>query len=42
MDVKDKVVVVTGGADGIGSALCRRFAQAGAARVVVVDRDVTP
>lgn len=35
MDVKDKVVVVTGGAEGIGAALCRRFAKAGAAVVVV-------
>jgi NAD(P)-dependent dehydrogenase (short-subunit alcohol dehydrogenase family) len=41
MDVKDKVVVVTGGADGIGAALCRRFAKAGAKLVVVVDRDGT-
>ena len=39
MDVKDKVVVVTGGAEGIGAALCRRFARAGAAVVVVVDRN---
>ncbi len=39
MDVKDKVVVVTGGAEGIGAALCRRFAGAGAAVVVVVDRN---
>ena len=39
MDVKDKVVVVTGGADGIGAALCRRFARAGTAVVVVVDRN---
>ena len=39
MDVKDKVVVVTGGADGIGAALARRFAKAGAAQVVVVDRN---
>jgi len=39
MDVKDKVVVVTGGADGIGAALCRRFSRAGAAVVVVVDRN---
>ena len=39
MDVKDKVVVVTGGADGIGAALCRRFARAAAAVVVVVDRN---
>lgn len=39
MDVRDKVVVVTGGADGIGAALCRRFARAGAAVVVVADRN---
>jgi NAD(P)-dependent dehydrogenase (short-subunit alcohol dehydrogenase family) len=39
MDVKDKVVVVTGGAEGIGAALARRFAKAGAAVVVVVDRN---
>jgi len=39
MDVKDKVVVVTGGADGIGAALCRRFAREGARHVAVVDRN---
>ncbi|MFY8141726.1 MAG: SDR family NAD(P)-dependent oxidoreductase, partial [Caulobacter sp.] len=39
MDVRDKVVVVTGGAEGIGAALCRRFARAGAAVVVVADRN---
>lgn len=39
MDIQGKIVVVTGGADGIGAALCRRFAQAGAAHVVVVDRN---
>ena len=32
-----KVVVVTGGANGIGAALCRRFASEGASKVVVVD-----
>jgi NAD(P)-dependent dehydrogenase (short-subunit alcohol dehydrogenase family) len=31
------VVVVTGGASGIGAALCRAFAAAGAAAVVVAD-----
>ncbi|MBI1762532.1 MAG: SDR family oxidoreductase [Acidobacteria bacterium] len=36
MNLKDKVAVVTGGANGIGAALCRRFAQEGA-RVVVAD-----
>jgi NAD(P)-dependent dehydrogenase (short-subunit alcohol dehydrogenase family) len=39
MNVKDKVVVVTGGADGIGAAMCRRFACEGAAAVIVVDRN---
>lgn len=35
-DFHDKVILVTGGAGGIGSALCRRFAHGGA-RCVVVD-----
>jgi len=38
MELKDKVAVVTGGATGIGRALCRRFAREGA-RVVVADID---
>ncbi|WP_035849927.1 SDR family NAD(P)-dependent oxidoreductase [Kitasatospora azatica] len=37
-DFSDKVILVTGGAGGIGSALCRRFA-AGGARCIVVDID---
>ncbi len=36
MKLKDKIVVVTGGAQGIGRALCRRFAAEGAS-VVVAD-----
>jgi NAD(P)-dependent dehydrogenase (short-subunit alcohol dehydrogenase family) len=41
MEIKDKVVVVTGGANGIGAALCRRFAREGAKGVVVADVDET-
>ena len=37
---RGKVVVVTGGANGIGAALCRRFASEGASKVVVVDLNV--
>lgn len=37
MEVKGKVIVVTGGASGIGEALCRRFAREGAKGVVVAD-----
>ncbi|MES2030030.1 MAG: SDR family oxidoreductase [Pseudomonadota bacterium] len=39
MRVDGKVVVVTGGANGIGQALCETFHKAGAAKVVVVDLD---
>ena len=39
MEVADRVVVVTGGARGIGSALARRFASAGAETVIVADVD---
>jgi NAD(P)-dependent dehydrogenase (short-subunit alcohol dehydrogenase family) len=40
MQVAGKIVVVTGGANGIGRALCETFHRAGAAKVVVADLDV--
>lgn len=40
MNVKDKVVVVTGGGKGIGKAMAQRFHAEGAAHVVVADLDI--
>ena len=37
MELKDKIIVVTGGASGIGREMCRRFTQEGAKKVVVAD-----
>jgi NAD(P)-dependent dehydrogenase (short-subunit alcohol dehydrogenase family) len=39
MRVAGKVVVVTGGANGIGKALCEEFHRAGAAKIIAADID---
>jgi NAD(P)-dependent dehydrogenase (short-subunit alcohol dehydrogenase family) len=39
MELRHKVVVVTGGAGGIGAAMARRFAAEGAGAVVLADLD---
>ena len=39
MEIQGCHAVVTGGASGIGAALIRRLAQAGAAQIVVADLD---
>ena len=39
MNLADQVIVVTGGANGIGRALCERFAQQSPRGVVVADLD---
>jgi NAD(P)-dependent dehydrogenase (short-subunit alcohol dehydrogenase family) len=39
VDIREKVVVITGGASGIGAAMARQFATDGAGAVVVLDLD---
>lgn len=39
MDIHNKIILVTGGANGIGRALCERFANEGARHVIVADLD---
>ncbi|MBT4162385.1 MAG: SDR family NAD(P)-dependent oxidoreductase, partial [Gammaproteobacteria bacterium] len=37
MELKDKVIVITGGASGIGRAMARRFTDEGAKQIVIAD-----
>ena len=39
MEVRDKVVVVTGAANGIGRALAKRFSEEGAGKIIIADLD---
>ena len=39
MEIKDKVIIVTGGASGIGKEMCLRFAAEGAKGICVADID---
>jgi NAD(P)-dependent dehydrogenase (short-subunit alcohol dehydrogenase family) len=39
MDLKDRIIVITGAASGIGRAMAQRFAKEGAKLIVCADRD---
>lgn len=40
MKIKDKIILITGGANGIGKALCERFHQEGAEKIYLADIDL--
>ncbi|MEO9634412.1 SDR family oxidoreductase [Parasphingorhabdus sp.] len=40
MQLQDKIIVITGGASGIGAAMARRFGAEGAKKIICADRDL--
>ena len=40
MKIKDKIILVTGGANGIGKALCEKFSEEDAEKIFVADIDL--
>ena len=42
MQIRDQLIVITGGASGIGAAMARRFAREGARMLVLVDQSAGP
>jgi NAD(P)-dependent dehydrogenase (short-subunit alcohol dehydrogenase family) len=40
MNIKNKIILLTGGANGIGKGLCERFYAEGAKKIIVTDVDI--
>ncbi len=40
VDIREKVILITGGASGIGAAMAKRFTESGAGAVIIADIDI--